>query len=591
MSRRAAIRIGVALPVAGVCLLTVAGLALRSGLAGLESGTRALEQSRLDAAEDRLAGARRRLAVADAILAPLAHTIQWLGPLGRSAASAARLSGGGKDLATGAAETVRAAQVGPGGLGTPAVLSRLDRAATHIGAAVERLGPTDDPSPLGRLTDAERRLERAARPLAARVRTAAALGALTASRGRYLLVVQNPVELRATGGLVGAFGVLDAGGGRLRLRRMATVRELPVDGRPVEAPADYRARYDRFGARRTWANANMSPDFPSSAGVLLRLYKRTTGLRLDGVVAIDAIGLSYLLETTGPVEAGGVTLTADRFVSQALVEAYRRPNGRRVDVLLAGARAGFRALATGRVAAIARAVGTSAAEGHLLLYASRPDLQRRAAEAGIDGAVARPPKDSLMVIRQNAAGNKLDYYLFATIRYDVRIGAGGTARARLDVAIRNAAPATNLPDYVIGRRLPDDPPGLARTWVSAYVPAAARLTGVATPAGRRAEAQQELGHTVYSWFHATAPGRSAAAKLELELPRVVDEHGRYQLLVQAQPTLNPARLWVRVDGTVLFDGPLLRDVSLTAATSRREDDQPSANRVSSSSATDPIRGP
>lgn len=567
MSARGVVRIALVALLLVACLSAAAGIALGWGLAALRGGARTFERGRLGQAGERFAAASNRLAVADRVLEPLAATLGWLGPLGDSLTSAARVSGGGEALAQAGAEVVSVRRQARGGRVAPDASRALDRAASHIGTAVERLRPAGGGSPIAQLNDVEGRLGRAARPVSGLVRTAAALAALAQSPGQYLLIVQNPAELRATGGIVGAFGVIEAGGGRLRLGRLASDRDLPGGVGAVPAPADYSARYDRFGARRTWANADMSPEFPASAGVLLGLYERGTGRRLDGVLSIDAIGLSHLLETVGPVRAGhGVILTPGRFLTQALVEAYRRPSGRRSEVLLAGARTGFESLSSaGRLGPGARALGESAAEGHFLLFARRGELQRRAINAGIDGRVARPRGDSLLVIRQNAAGNKLDYYLSSTIRYDVRLRRDGTGSATLRVTLENGAPRSGLPDYVIGRRLPEDPPGLARTWVSAYAPAAARLTRFAGPAGPTAETGVELGHSVYSWFQAAAPGHSTRARLELRLPRVVDESGRYRLLVQAQPTLKSARLVVRLDGRVVFDGPLLRDVALSAA--------------------------
>jgi hypothetical protein len=110
----------------------------------------------------------------------------------------------------------------------------------------------------------------------------------------------------------------------------------------------------------------MSPDFPTSARLLLDLYAQRAGQRLDGVVAIDARGLSYLLEAVGPVDTGRARLTGGRFVWQALVAAYEHPSERRGELLIAGARAGWRGPSDrARVSGLARAVGTAAAYGHL----------------------------------------------------------------------------------------------------------------------------------------------------------------------------------------------------------------------------------
>lgn len=59
-------------------------------------------------------------------------------------------------------------------------------------------------------------------------------------------------------------------------------------------------------------DVNLSPDFPTAAALFAKMYTDRTGTAVDGVVAIDPVALSYLLEGTGPVEVGdGVVLTSD----------------------------------------------------------------------------------------------------------------------------------------------------------------------------------------------------------------------------------------------------------------------------------------
>lgn len=556
-----------AVAILGLFLISgAAALGLGTGLDALQEGRRALDAGRFARAEERLGAARGRLAVATSILGPASAALGWAGPLGDSLTRASDLSGGAQALAGGGAHAASAGRGASSEGFTEAVVSRLDLAAAQLLAGADRLDAGGDADGLGPLAFAQTRLRRVARPLALRVGVAALLASLTRSRERYLLVIQNPAELRATGGLVGAWGTLEGGAGGLKLTRMATDLELPPGDRAVRAPPDFVARYGRFGANRTWANANMSADFPTSAHVLLSLYAQRAGRHLDGVVAIDARGLSYLLEAVGPVRSQGMTLTAGRFVGQALVEAYERSPRQRGELLIAAARAGWRSLGeTEQAPELSRAVGTAAAGGHLRVYARRPALQRKAIAAGVAGRLERPRGDYLQLVRQNAGANKLDYYASVSLRYDVRLRRDGSADATLTSRIGNRAQPAALPAYVIGPRFGGTPPGLARSWVSAYSPLGSTLMGFAGPEGRTAESAEELGHAVHSWFHPVAPGAHSTARLRLRLPRVVDAQGRYHLLVQRQPSLQLERLTVTVDGRQLFHGRLIRDVRLSAA--------------------------
>ena len=556
-----------AVAVAGLLIVSGgAALALGSGLDALRDGTRALDAGRFATAEDRLDAARRRLAVASSILGPASAALGWAGPPGDTIRLASEVSGGARTLADGGGHAASAARSATREGFTTRVTSGFDLAAAQLQAGVQRLDAGADSGGLESLASARARLRRAAGPLARRVGVAALLASMAGSSERYLLVIQNQAELRATGGLVGAWGTLQGRAGSLRLTHLGTDLELPPGDRAVRASSEFVARYGRFGATRTWANANMSADFPTSARVLLALYEQRSGRRLDGVVAIDARGLSYLLEAVGPVRSGRETLTADRFVSQALVEGYERSPRRRGELLIAAARAGWRALSEpGQVPELGRAVGTAAADGHLRVYARRHGLQRKAIAAGVAGRLERPAGDYLQLVRQNAGANKLDYYASVRLRYDVRLRPDGGADATLSCRIGNRAQPAALPAYVIGPRFGGEPPGLARSWVSAYSPRGASLMGFTGPEGRTAESAEELGHAVHSWFHPVAPRGRSTARLALRLPRVVDARGRYHLLIQRQPSLQMERLTVTVDGRKLFDGRLARDIRLSAA--------------------------
>src|SRR5690606_35432561 len=109
-------------------------------------------------------------------------------------------------------------------------------------------------------------------------------------------------------------------------------------------------------------------------------WRRATGDTADGVIAMDATTLSYLLGATGPVQApGGVQLDAASAVRLLLHESYLTyPDPDATDTYFAGAAAAvFDALATGQgdqqglIPAVQRAVS----ERRLALWASRPAEQ------------------------------------------------------------------------------------------------------------------------------------------------------------------------------------------------------------------------
>ena len=130
---------------------------------------------------------------------------------------------------------------------------------------------------------------------------------------RYLVLTQDPAELRPTGGYIGSFGTLTFDKGRITERRFQDVflLDLPWDYPFVEAPAPL-SRY-LLGPTQPWqlADANWSPDFPTSAQEAVRLYHNEGGTgRIDGVLGITTYTIDALLKVTGPVTVPdyGVTI-------------------------------------------------------------------------------------------------------------------------------------------------------------------------------------------------------------------------------------------------------------------------------------------
>ncbi len=138
--------------------------------------------------------------------------------------------------------------------------------------------------------------------------------------------MQNPAEARGTGGLVGGYVILEADNGIIRVTGSGanTALEAFAAGTPV---ADYGAEYDAhwgpFLPTVAFVNSNVSPHFPYAAQTWSKLWQEQTGQRVDGVLALDPVALSYLLRATGPVPlSNGTTATADNVVQLTLRDVY-----------------------------------------------------------------------------------------------------------------------------------------------------------------------------------------------------------------------------------------------------------------------------
>ena len=130
---------------------------------------------------------------------------------------------------------------------------------------------------------------------------------------RYLVLAQNPAELRPSGGYTGTVGTITLRDGAIVEQDFVDTYGLSVqEGLPFVDPPDELTAY-LLGEGQSWrlADANWSPDFPTVARKAAELYGIETGQEdIDGVIAITTYALDRLLEVTGPVEVPeyGVTV-------------------------------------------------------------------------------------------------------------------------------------------------------------------------------------------------------------------------------------------------------------------------------------------
>lgn len=140
---------------------------------------------------------------------------------------------------------------------------------------------------------------------------------------RYLLVFQNPDELRPTGGFLGSIAVMDIKDGK--------IINLDV---PAGGSYDLQGQLDEFlipptpmlltNKRWEFQDANWFPDFAASAQKMMWFYRHSRNVTVDGVIAINATVLERLLAITGPItdDKRNVTLSSENAINtiQNIVE-------------------------------------------------------------------------------------------------------------------------------------------------------------------------------------------------------------------------------------------------------------------------------
>lgn len=434
-------------------------------------------------------------------------------------------------------------------------LDRLGRVATILDRADATIGPIRAqlralPSALvvGRVRRAGEQLRTELAGLQTGLDDAAAtarvLPSMLGADGprRYFLALQNNAEARGTGGLVGAYSIVVADAGRLRVIRTGSVEQLVAmmpAGKPLPRSVDasFTALYG--GDPALWQNSNMSPHFPYAAALWLRLWQRSTGQQLDGAVAVDPLAAGYLLRVTGPARLpDGESIDAGNIVVKTERDDYRRFGGNtaaRKAYLGQVAQAVFGRLLsndvrrTGLLDAIRRAVR----QNRLLVYSAHPDEERALMRTAVAGALPQLAGPFLEVAVDNAGPGKLDYYLRRTVTYDLGDCRGTMRSSQVNVTLASDVPRLPLSAYVVGPT--------QRLLVYLYLSAGAHPTYVGVDgAPAPVFIGTERGHPVVELPVDLPPRESRAIVVRIVEPAVAGAP-----LVRTQPLARPQQTTVR----------------------------------------------
>ncbi len=375
---------------------------------------------------------------------------------------------------------------------------------------------------------------------------------------RYLLIVTNDAESRASGGIIGGWGVLTASRGHLDLDDVAGNSKLPggqtLQRAAVPLPAGLIPMYGALEPTRIWANANLSPNYPTVNDFYSAMYKAGAGRSVDGTISVDPTTLAYLVAATRPaVLADGQVVRAQDLVrlTESTVYSTMPDQSAREAFFASVGRAAYHAVSSGSgsTSDVLSALGRAAGEGRLLIASNHPDEQKLLTTTPLGGALPRGPGAYLAVVSQNAAASKLDYWLRRSTDYRLVRKPDGSADVTVTVRITNAAPA-GLPYYVRQRQDPgrpsvDNPTEQNALSLSIYTGVGSDYTG-GTLDGRPVAfaAGQEDGHSVATTYVTVNRGATSTVVLHVTEPVA----GKV-LTVRPQPMVEPERITVRGIGS------------------------------------------
>lgn len=303
----------------------------------------------------------------------------------------------------------------------------------------------------------------------------------------YLLMIQNPAELRSSGGLPGSLAILRAQGGRLSMGWQGSAGDINPFSGPVVTLAKDTAQQYGANMAADFRDINFTPDFAESAQIARVMVKQKLNIEVDGVVSVDPIALGYLMQGTGPVAvANGISLTASSVAPTLLNEVYRTIQDpvAQDDFFEGAARRIFDAVMGGQgdQQKAIKGLATAANEHRVLLWSADADEQARLDGTAVGGVL---PGDTGsepqigMYLNDSVAG-KMDYYL----RYRTSVSAvdcrqKGAQDLRASMALESTMPTSfrSLGPYILGNG-DFAPQGTIAFNLRIYAPAGGEITGL-----------------------------------------------------------------------------------------------------------------
>jgi len=132
---------------------------------------------------------------------------------------------------------------------------------------------------------------------------------------RYLFVFQNNAELRASGGFLGSYALIDLRDGQIRNLEVPGGGSYDTEGSMSVRLAAPKPLWLVNPIWHFW-DANWWPDWPTTARNLMWFYEHSGGPSVDGVISVTPTVVEKLLELSGPIDMTqeyGVIIDANNF--------------------------------------------------------------------------------------------------------------------------------------------------------------------------------------------------------------------------------------------------------------------------------------
>ena len=359
---------------------------------------------------------------------------------------------------------------------------------------------------------------------------------------RYMIIMQNNAEIRATGGFWTNFATFKIKNALLTSdftsKDMYSV-DIALDAVDKyvtfpTAPAAYKQhlKVERLFARDT----NISPDFPTAItqfNVYYNMAQRVNSVDfkpVNGYIGINTEVVKEFMEITGPVNVNGVVFNKDNVVLElekiASLSLAQQANRKKVlgDLMFAMLKNVFESDSFLWPQLINKGVDLMNRK-QVLVYLNDPNAQRLIEKYGYGGRIVQQPAgtDYQYFVSTNLGGDKTNMFVKKEVSSSAVMDNGKILKT-VKVKYTYPQPSSEYADFV--KRYQD--------WYRLYVPEEAEFVSLTGNQDQDVYQAKERGKVYFGGFLTLEPNETKEVEFKYYLPASYAKSKQYNLYIQKQ---------------------------------------------------------
>ena len=367
------------------------------------------------------------------------------------------------------------------------------------------------------------------------------------TRKKYLVLFQNSGELRATGGFMTGYAILNVDKGKVEAEASGDIYDLDAKFKNKSPIPAILKKFLTTETKFNLRDMNLSPDFKSSMDLFYQSYQKVPGQpnNIDGIIGVDTHFLESLVKVLGPVEVPGFgTFTAETDpqcgcpqIIYALSEIVDRPTnyikvnrkgilGPMMKAILAKAYG-----APKQIWPDLFGTGWKNVEGkHIQVYFFDKTAQAAAEAVDAAGRIVKTPDatDYITIIDTNLAGAKSNFFIEQEVEHQVELPANGVIKHQVTVMYKNPFKASNC-NLEAGQLCLN---GKLNDWVRFYLPTGAKLGDARGFDEGSVKESEDLDHHVVEGIFSLQP--LSQAKIQFTYTTPYADGKNYAVYLQKQ---------------------------------------------------------